>query len=110
MLLKVIDAQGNPQTVIAHGQETPVDHSGTVTVMDGTQVLLAANAFRSGWFLQNLDVNPLTLCETGDAVAGTPGTWQVPAGGTFPPPGFPVTTGAVHINGSANAKFSAREW
>lgn len=110
MLLKVIDALGNPQTIISHGQEAVVDHSSTITATGTSQKLLDANAFRSGWCLQNLGAVPL-WCNTlgADAVAGA-GSFSVPAGGVFPPPGFPVTTAQINVLGTVATPFTVLEW
>jgi hypothetical protein len=110
MLLKVIDAQGNPQTIVTAAQEAVVDHSGTITTTGLSQLLLAPNALRSGWCLQNtgtsvLWCNPLG----GDAVAGA-GSLSVPVGGMFPPAGFPLTAAQINVIGTAGSSFTALEW
>lgn len=111
MLLKVIDAQGNPQTIVTHGQEAVVDHSGTITATGTSQLALAANALRSGWCLQNMGGGPPLWCNTlgADAVAGA-GSFVVPVGGAFPPPGFPLTTDEINILGTVGCAFTLLEW
>lgn len=110
MLLKVIDALGNPQTIITEGQEAVVDHSGTIVSTGLSQLGLAANAFRSGWSVQNVGTSPLWCNTLGhDAVAGV-GSFLVPVGGMFPPPGFPVTTAQINLLGTAGSGFSLLEW
>ena len=110
MLLKVIDALGNPQTIITAGQEAVVDHSSTITVTGASQLGMDANPTRSGWCLQNVGTSPV-WCNTlgADAAAGA-GSFMVPVGGMFPPAGYPVTTDAVNLLGTAGSAFSLLEW
>lgn len=111
MLLKVIDALGMAQTIIVHGQEAVVDHSGTLTVTGDSELLMDANATRSGWQMQNISGAVMWVNESGgSAVPATEGSWQVPVGGVFPPAGFPVTTGQIHISGTIGSQYTAREW
>lgn len=110
MLLKVIDALGASQTIITHGQEAPVDHSGALTATGDSELLMDANALRSGWVMQNISASIMWVNERGDAQANTQGSWQVLPGGVFPPADFPVTTGQIHILGTAAAAYTAREW
>jgi len=111
MLLKVIDALGSSQTIIVHGQEAIVDHSGALTGTGDSELLMDANATRSGWLMQNIDVTSMWVNDTGAAaVPNTIGSWEVAPGGIFPPAGFPVLTGQIHISGTNAAKYTAREW
>ncbi len=110
MLLKVIDALGIPQTVIAKGQESPVDHSGTITATGSSQLAMDANAFRSGFLFQNVGVNPMWLNDTGaDAEVGE-GNYQVQAGQIISSENFPVVTTAWNIRGTMNDGYTLREW
>lgn len=113
MLLQVIDGQGILQTVIATGQETVVDHSGSLD-SSAAQELLAENESRSGWFIQNRGTNPMYLNELGEdasaTVAADSGSIKLAAGESFPPAGYPVTTAAISIIGTVDDDFICREW
>jgi len=109
MQLKVLDALGIQQTLVSGGLESISDHSGTVAATGVSQTLLAANLSRSGWVGQNTSTHTLYWNPNGDASTGA-GSFQVPAGGFFPPVGFPMTTGAVTITGTAADSFTIKEW
>lgn len=110
MKLQILDGSGIAQTIIAATQEAVVDHSSTITVTNTAQNALAANANRSGYFFQNLStVNPMYLNELGTATA-VQGSIKIPPGGTFPPAGYPVSTGALSVLGTAADPFTCREW
>lgn len=109
MLLKVIDGGSVSQTILSRAQESVLDHSGLVAVTAVSQVVLPANAFRSGFFIQNLSQRPMFINELGNALAG-PGSYQLAPGASFPPAGYPVSIGAVSVLGTATDGFTAREW
>jgi hypothetical protein len=113
MLLQVIDGQGLLTTVIAASQETVVDHSGSITG-SGSQALLAVNPTRSGWFVQNRGTNPMYINELGAAasaaVSAGSGSVMIPAGASFPPAGYPLTSQAINILGTLADNFVCREW
>lgn len=110
MLLKVIDALGNPQTIITHGQEAVVDHSGTITSTGQSQLGIDANSLRSGWGGQNIGTSPLWYNPLGgDATPGA-GSYMVPVGAFFPAPGAPVTTAAINVLGTAGSAYTLQEW
>lgn len=109
MLLKIVDALGASQTIIARAQEAALDHSGTVAATGVSQELLAANTFRSGWLIQNKGANPMYVNELGAATAGA-GSFAVAPGASFPPLGFPIGTGAIAVLGTAAEVFTCREW
>lgn len=110
MLLKVIDALGNPQTIVTQGQEAVVDYSGTITSTGLSQPGLAANALRSGWCLQNVGTAPLWCNTLGAGATAGAGSFLVPVGGMFPPAGYPVTTDAVNLLGTAGSAYTIQEW
>lgn len=114
MLLDVKDGLGQDQQIVAPGQESPVDSSGVILVTGDSEQLLAANAYRAGWFFQNQGQNAMQINELG-ANASTPtaagaGSWNVPPGGTWPPPGFALTTAKITISGTQGDAYACREW
>jgi hypothetical protein len=109
MLMKIIDALGVQQTIIAPSQESSLDHSGSIAATGVSQLLLAANVFRSGWFIQNKGANPMYLNDLGVASVGA-GSFVVAPGNSFPPPNYPMVTGAINILGSIGDTFVVREW
>ncbi len=113
MLLTVLDGNGVAQRIITEGQEAPTDASDLILVDDVAQDVLVANATRSGWFFQNQGANDMYLNDLGVAahpiVQGT-GSYLVPAGGSFPPVGYPVSTGVLSVIGTAGDAFFVREW
>lgn len=109
MLLSVLDGQGFAQTVIAQSQADATDRSGSITTTATSQALMVANANRSGWFVQNISDEILTIGDLGtDATLA--GAITIYPGNTFPPPGYPVTVTAINIAGTAGKLFVAREW
>lgn len=109
MLLKVLDALGVQQTVITKGQEAVTDQSGNIAATGVAQEAIAANALRSGLIIQNISTTVMYVNDLGDAAVAA-GSYQLAAGATFPPEGWPVTTGAVSILGTVGALYTAREW
>ena len=113
MLLNVIDANGNQQTIIAQSQGVPADLSGLISATGQSQILLNANAGRSNYFIQNLGTNPMFVNELGvaasETVAPLNGSIMIPPGGSFPPFGYPITTTQINIIGTAGDAFVARE-
>lgn len=109
MLLTVLDGLGASKTIIVAGQETLVDASDTIVATGVAQNMLLANTARSGWSMQNLGANDMWVNDAGTATAGA-GSYKVPAGGSFPPAGHPVVTGAVQILGTIGQAYTAKEW
>ncbi len=111
MLLDVIDGNGAHKTVCAQSQGTPTDRSGTVAAANVSQQLLGTNTLRSGWFVQNTTLNTIISVNEIGNPATSAGAVLLKYGDVFPPPGYPVTTGAVNIaSGTAGATFTAREF
>ena len=109
MLIKVVDALGVAQTFISQAQEAVTDQSGSIVATGVAQDAMDANAFRSGFFVQNVGANPLYVNELGAATTGA-GSYLLAPGAGFPPAGYPVSTGAVSILGTVGGVFTAREW
>ena len=114
MLLNVVDGQGFPQKIIAVGQETVVDVSGVIAATGVSQVLIPANPYRSGFIMQNCSDDFMYVNDLGNAAAppetANNGSFVVAAGAFFPPPGYPISTGAISISGTINDTFTARAW
>jgi len=110
MLLTVLDGLGVSQKVVTPGQEAVVDKSGSIGATGVAQDLMVANVNRSGWNFQNEGASDMWINETGVAAAADSPSWKVPAGGYFPPPGFPLTTSKISVIGTIGQKFTSREW
>jgi hypothetical protein len=110
MQLTVVDGNGAAQIICVQGVQTPTSRSGSIALANTSQQLMAANATRSGWYIQNQDDTALTVNEMGGD-ATTAGSIIVWPGQSFPPPNYPVTTLAITIASSKQgAVFAAREW
>lgn len=115
MLLPVLNAGATPQTEIVRGQETLVDISGTLAATDTWQPLAPSNPTRSGVVMQNLGMNPMSVCELtqdADPTQPPPGAlfWNVPPGGYWPPPGFPTTVGPILVQGTLGDTWAGRDY
>ena len=109
MLLKITDQTGTTQTIVAKAQEAVVDASGTIVATGTAQTLLAASSTRSGWVMQNRGVNPMYVNELAAATTGA-GSFIVQPGAIFPPTGYPVSTGAISVLGTAADAYTVRAW
>jgi hypothetical protein len=109
MQIAFVDGNGNQQIAIGQSVATPTDRSGTIAVGATSQQLMAPNALRSGWFIQNQSASAMQISEIGNASTAV-GFIIIAAGQSFPPPGYPVTLGQINISGTAAAVFAAREW
>jgi hypothetical protein len=93
------------------------DRSGTITAGGVAQVLMAPNATRRGWMIQNIDevnLEELRYSTTGTATVATAGSFVIgAASGAGYPGGFAqgTGTGAISIIGATTGhKFTAIEW
>lgn len=116
MRIFVVDGQGALQEVIWQSAATPVDRSGVILDELLPQVLMPANADRSGWLVQCVDplggalyVNDVGEDASSDVADGS-GSVTLGSGQMFPPPGYPVTVGPISVVGPTGATFVAREW
>lgn len=107
----------NVRTTMA--QATATDRSGTVAAGGTSQALMAANAARQGWTLQNIDYTntgeALWYNPTGGAAGvGTPGSFALAAGSSIAFPGGAaqgVTSNAINVVAATTGhKYSAIEW
>ena len=109
MLLNILDGQSILQRVLARAQESVSDHSGAIVATGVSQPMLAANPLRAGWVMQNLSSNPMYINDLGFATVGS-GSFSVPPGGAFPAYGYPLSTSAISIVGTAADAYTCREW
>lgn len=111
MLIQILDATGTQQQVIIKAQEAVTDRSGQIAATGVSQILAAANVLRSGFRIQNKSsVNPMYVNELGAASASGAQSFTVLPGAFFPPDGYPVSTNAINVLGTAGDTFAAREW
>lgn len=116
MQIQVVDANNIIQNVIWQAPGTPTDRSGTYS--GASQIVLdaidpASGVVRGGYLFQNRSVSStiVQINDIGGAADNvSPTCIDVPPGGTFPPPGYPVTQGEVTVIGPAGESFAAREW
>lgn len=95
---------------IAGNPVTETNRSGTITAGGVAQTLMAANAARGGFIIQNVSTGDLWFSSVGTAAASQPSIW-LPAGSYYEPPetGVPIT--AISIFGATTGQaFTAREW
>lgn len=113
MILQVVDADGETQTVVVQSTDTPVSRSGTIIGTGVSQVLMDAAApgiTRSGWLVQNKGTHNMEINDLGDPADASPVSVQLAPGALFPPPGYPVAQGEITITGTVGDNYMAREW
>lgn len=89
---------------------TPLDGSGTITLGGTAQQLLAVNANRKGYWVQNSSSGDLWISELTTAVASQP-SLKIPAGALYESITGAAPTGAISIIGATTGQaFTAREW
>lgn len=118
MRVPVIGGDGETYTIIMAGaDETVIDRSGTFAAPNVSQVLMEANADRSGWFFQNNTTEEVWINELGGDAQANNGCIMVAPGESFPPAGYPVSLLAISIlspevpgDGEDLPPFTAREW
>jgi hypothetical protein len=111
MLLNIIDGLGTPQVVVTQSQDTPTDRSGVIEASDAPTTVMTENSARSGWLVQNRGLSNMWINDIGgDASEDDEASFLLKPGMSFPPPGYPVTTGIITIAGDEDEPFAAREW
>lgn len=88
------------------------DRSGSISLGNVAQTLMAANPLRRGWRIQNNSTADLWFNDTGGtANAGGPGSFRIAAGGYFETSfgGISNTTISI-VGGTAGQVYSASEW
>lgn len=99
VLLSALQAQG-----------TLTNRSGTITTGGTAQQLMASNANRKGFSVQNLSAGDLWFNALGTAAATQP-SMKLVSGAYFETPAGYGATGAVSIFGATTGQaFTAREW
>ncbi|MCY0854355.1 hypothetical protein [Cupriavidus sp. D39] len=103
-------AAADLQTTPVPASITPTDRSGSITTGGTAQALMAANANRRGWSIQNNSSGDLWLNEIGGtAVIGQP-SLQLPAGALYESPASYCSPSAISIIGATTGQtFTARE-
>ncbi|WFU37331.1 hypothetical protein QA640_22835 [Bradyrhizobium sp. CB82] len=110
----VKDGNGASQTVstldtLINGT-TLTDKSGTITAGGSAQTLMALNASRRGFYVQNQSTGDLWISSLGTAAATQPSLW-LPPGAFYEPEAGGVPTAAISIFGATTGQaFAAREW
>jgi hypothetical protein len=122
MLLTVIDGNGYLQNVTWAAQDQINDYSGNLgagAVGNGAvfQLVFPINTTapgpgaRAGWRFQNTSLNAMILNEVNETKTSS---WIINSGESFPPPGYPIPTGAIYVMGTSTSQvgdtFTAREW
>lgn len=99
--------------VVAQLKGGPVvytDRSNTITLGATAQTLAAANASRTGLWVQNLSTGDLWISSIGTAGPSQPSMW-LPAGSYYEFPATAIPTTAISIFGATTGQaFAAREW
>jgi len=88
---------------------TYTDRSSTITAGGTAQPLMAANAARKGFSVQNNSTENLTISATGTASANS--GIVIPPGALYEAPVNGIPTTAISIFGATTgSRFDAREW
>jgi len=113
------DANGNSQPItattplpstIVGNQVTTTDKSGTVTAGGSAQTIMAANANRRGFSIQNNSNADLWFSGLATAVATQP-SMRLASGALYESPYSGVVTTAISLIGATTGQaFTAREW
>lgn len=101
---------GGAVPVVAQGTSaTHADRSGTITAGGTAQALMAANASRRGWWLQNLSTGDLWVSGVGTAAAVQP-SLKIVAGAYYESPSFVSPTALSIFGATTGQAFAAREY
>ncbi len=94
----------------AGSQVTLTDRSGTITAGGTAQTLMALNAARKGFYIQNTSSADLWFSSVGTAaVAGS--SMRIVSGALYECPSYAVPTSAISIYGATTGQsFAAREF
>jgi hypothetical protein len=90
---------------------TPLDHSGTITSGGTAQTLMNANAYRTGYYIQNTSSADLWVDDKGGTAVQSQPSIKIPSGSLYENPPNGVTGTAISIiGGTTGQAFTAREW
>jgi hypothetical protein len=96
--------------LLANGH-TLTDRSGTITTGGTAQTLMAANASRKGWAIQNVSSGDLWVNELGSTALLSQPSIKIASGNLYESPLGGSSTAAISIIGATTAQaFTAREW
>lgn len=96
---------------VSNQPATATSRSGTITAGGTAQTLMAANASRQGFSVQNLSTENLYINELGSAAVNTQPSILVPPNALYEPPLGCVSVAAISILGATTGSaFTAREW
>lgn len=108
ILVTNTEAGSNPNPV-TFPAISPIDKSGTITLGGTAQVLMAANASRRGFSLQNTSSFVLYINVTNSTASVS--SLQIPAGALYESPLGGCTNYAISIFGATTGQaFVATEW
>ena len=94
-----------------NGSIVKTDRSGTITTGGTSQQLMASNASRKGWQLQNNSTAAIAFNELGSAASLTSGSFILQPGGAYESPVGAVSTAQINVIGATTGQvFTAREW
>ena len=110
MLIKVLDETGTPQSMIVNGQEALVDSSGTIATTNTSQIGVSANAYRTGFFFQNLGSHNMWVNELGNATEVAGSVLIAPGQSISAPYNYPVSVGAINVIGTSGDGYTIRTW
>jgi hypothetical protein len=86
------------------------DRSGTITTGGTAQTLMAANANRKGWRIQNLSPTDLWVNDKGAAAVAAQPSFKLAAGASYESAAFGASTAAISIFGATTGQsFEAME-
>lgn len=109
-LVKLV-ALVDPATGDTPAASAPVDRSGTITTLNVSQQLMAANPNRRGFMVQNSGAAVLWINELGATATTAQPSIKIPIDGTYTsPPGYPSLSAINIIGGTTGQAFTAREW
>jgi len=93
------------------GQIAKIDKSGSITSGGAAQALMAANANRKGWQLQNNSSGDIWFNEVGDTAVASQPSFKLAPGDSYESPVGATSTAAISIIGATTGQaFTAREW
>lgn len=103
-------SSSNPLTV-AYTSATLTSRSGTIATGGTAQQLMAANASRKGWWLQNLSTGDLWVNRFGGTASAAQPNIQIPSGALYETPAGGAGSTLVSIFGATTGQaFASGEW
>jgi hypothetical protein len=95
-------------------QATYTDRSGTITAGGTAQQIMAVNANRKGFYIQNVSNSNLYISATGTAsnvVTAGSGSLLIPPNALYESPFYGIPTNLISIFGATTGQaYVAREW